>query len=196
MGGFAAACFAARLCLNVAVSQANRNQIVRPCPIIRGMYGKPPSGKVWHVLHLGVIAAAAITVGTALLSRAPKPPEPQTWDSSATRAEKPPARRPEKPLAMKTGLASFYGAVGSKELFAAHPSYAIGTLVRVTNLKNGREVIVRVTDRGPKAGKQAEGFIIDLSRAAARELDFIRAGVARVRIEVLEWGKGRGEPGG
>jgi rare lipoprotein A len=162
---------------------------------MRGMYGKPPGGKVWHVLHLGVIAAAAITVGTALSSRAPKPPGPQTVSAPAPRAEEPPAREPEKPLATRTGLASFYGAPRSKELFAAHPSYASGTLVRVTNLENGREVIVRVSDRGPKTGKQAEGFIIDLSRAAARELDFIRAGVARVRIEVLEWGKGRGEPG-
>ncbi|HEX8071274.1 MAG TPA: septal ring lytic transglycosylase RlpA family protein [Pyrinomonadaceae bacterium] len=97
-----------------------------------------------------------------------------------------------KPLATKTGLASFYGVPQSKELFAAHPTYARGTLVRVTNLKNGREVIVRISDRGPKAGKQAEGFIIDLSRAAAHELDFIRAGIVRVRIEVLEWGKSRG----
>ena len=159
------------------------------------MYGKPPGGEVWYVLHLGVIAAAAITVGTALSSRAPKSPEPQMGDASAIRAEQPPARKPEKPLATKTGLAAFYGAAGSNELFAAHPSYARGTLVRVTNLKNGREVIVRVSDRGPKTGKQAEGFIIALSRTAARELDFIRAGVARVRIEVLEWGKGRGEPG-
>lgn len=169
---------------------------MRPCPIIRGMYGKPPGEKVWHVLHLGVIAAAALTVGTALSGRAPRPPETQTGEASAARAEEPSARKPEEPLATKTGLASFYGAVGSKELFAAHPSYASGTLVRVTNLKNGREVIVRISDRGPKAGKQAEGFIIDLSRAAARELDFIRAGIARVRVEVLEWGEGRGGRGG
>ena len=159
------------------------------------MYGKPPGGKVWHILHLGVIAATSIIIGTALSSRALKPSETQTGEAPATRAEKPPARKPEKPLATKTGLASFYGAVGSKELFAAHPSYASGTLVRVTNLKNGREVIVRIRDRGPKTGKQAEGFIIDLSRAAAKELDFIRAGIVRVRIEVLEWGKGRGEQG-
>jgi rare lipoprotein A len=156
---------------------------------------KPPSGKVWYILHLGVIAAASITIGAALSGRAAKPPETQKVEASATRAEKPPARKAEKPLATKTGLASFYGAAHSKELFAAHPSYAKGTLVRVTNLKNGREVIVRISDRGPKAGKQAEGLIIDLSRAAASELDFIRAGIVRVRIEVLKWGRGRGEQG-
>ncbi len=156
---------------------------------------KPPGREVWHILHLGVLAAAAITVGAALRGRPPQPPGTRIGEASATRAEKLPAGGPEKVLATKTGLASFYGAAGSKELFAAHPSYARGTLVRVTNLQNGREVVVRISDRGPTAGKQAEGLIIDVSRAAARELDFIRAGIVRVRIEVLEWGKGRGGQG-
>jgi rare lipoprotein A len=162
---------------------------------MRGMYAKPPGGKVWLILHLGVVVVASITVGAALSGRPPQPPETQKAEASATRAETPPAREPETPLATKTGLASFYGSARSKELFAAHPSYARGTLVRVTNLKNGREVIVRISDRGPTAGKQAEGLIIDLSRAAAEELDFIRAGIVRVRIDVLEWGKGRGGQG-
>jgi rare lipoprotein A len=162
---------------------------------MRGMYAKPPGGKLWHALHLGVVAAAATIIAAALSGRSPKSPETRTVEASVTRAETPPAREPEKPLATKTGLASFYGAAGGKELFAAHPSYARGTLVRVTNLQNGREVVVRVSDRGPKAGKQAAGFIIDLSRAAARDLDFVRAGVARVRVEVLEWGGGRGGRG-
>lgn len=159
------------------------------------MYAKPPGGKVWLILHLGVVAAASITIGAALSGRAPQQPETQKAEASATRAELPPAREPETPLATTTGLASFYGSARSKELFAAHPSYARGTLVRVTNLKNGREVIVRISDRGPTAGKQAEGLIIDLSRAAAGELDFIRAGIVRVRVEVLKWGKARGEQG-
>lgn len=153
---------------------------------------KPPGRKLWHILHLGVMAAASLTIGAALSSRAPKPPETQTGKSLATRDEKPPASKPVKPLATKTGMASFYGAEGSKKLFAAHPSYSMGTLVRVTHLGNGREVVVRISDRGPTKGKQAEGFIIDLSRAAARELDFIRAGIVRVRVEVLEWGGARG----
>lgn len=141
------------------------------------------------------MAAASLAIGAALSGRPPLPPETPTGGAPAARAEEPPAREPERVLAAKTGLASFYGAAGSKELFAAHPSYARGTLVRVTNLQNGREVVVRISDRGPTAAKQAEGLIIDLSRAAARELDFIRAGIVRVRIEVLEWGKGRGEQG-
>jgi len=168
---------------------------VRPRYIIIGMHVKRPGWKAWHILHLGVIAAASMTIGAALSGRTPRQPETRMGPASATRAEEPPPREPEKVLAAKTGLASFYGAAGSKELFAAHPSYALGTLARVTNLQNGRGVVVRISDRGPTAGKQAEGLIIDLSRAAAKELDFIKAGIVRVRIEVLEWGKGHGEEG-
>lgn len=161
------------------------------------MHAKPPGGKVWLILHLGVVAAASITIAAALSGRAPQQQQPETRraEAPATRAEVTPASEPEKPLATRMGLASYYGSADNKELFAAHPSYARGTLVRVTNLKNGREVVVRISDRGPTAGKQAEGLIIDLSRAAAAELDFIRAGIVRVRVEVIKWGKRRGEQG-
>jgi rare lipoprotein A len=70
---------------------------------------------------------------------------------------------------------------------AAHRSYPFGTVLRVTNLENGRTVTVQVVDRGPFV----RGRILDLSRRAAEELGFIRQGLARVRVEVLEWGTGR-----
>jgi rare lipoprotein A len=104
--------------------------------------------------------------------------------------------------ATQTGLASFYGkqfhgeetASGEtydmSELVAAHPSYPFGTRLRVTNLKNERQVVVRVVDRGPADKHQAEGVIIDLSTAAAARLDFIERGRVPVRIEVLERGDG------
>jgi rare lipoprotein A len=104
-------------------------------------------------------------------------------------------------LATREGLASYYGAnfhgkmaasgvrFDMNAMVAAHPSYPFGTLVRVTNLNNGRSVQVRVLDRGPGSGPQAEGIIIDLSRGAAATLDFLRAGRARVRLEVLRWGE-------
>ena len=60
----------------------------------------------------------------------------------------------------------------------AHLTYPLGTVLRVTNLTNGKEVIVRVTDRGPYTRK----FVIDLSRAAARELDIIQWGYRPVSI--------------
>jgi rare lipoprotein A len=69
-----------------------------------------------------------------------------------------------------------------------HPTYPFGTAVRVTNLKNGRSVHVRIVDRGPTRGPRGDGVIIDLSRAAAGALGFIGDGRTRVRVEVLRWG--------
>jgi rare lipoprotein A len=66
-------------------------------------------------------------------------------------------------------------------LTMAHRSLAFGSEVRVTNLANGRSVIVRVNDRGP----YVRGRIADLSRAAAQELGFVDDGVVAARIELL-----------
>jgi rare lipoprotein A len=100
----------------------------------------------------------------------------------------------------QTGLASYYGRAfdgkptasgeifDSTDLTAAHPSYPLGTVVRVTNLKKDRSVVLRITDRGPTAPNQREGVIIDVSRAAANELDMRKEGRVKVRVEVLEWG--------
>jgi len=70
-------------------------------------------------------------------------------------------------------------------LTCARPSFRFGHQpyrVRVTRLSNGRSVVCRVNDRGPA---KWTGKCIDLSRGAARELGMIRAGVARVRVEVV-----------
>lgn len=75
------------------------------------------------------------------------------------------------------------GDIYNKEdLVAAHPSLPFGTFLRVTNLKNNQSVIVRVIDRCPKRKTR----LIDLSERAAKELSFIRAGVAHVRIEEVD----------
>jgi rare lipoprotein A len=93
----------------------------------------------------------------------------------------------------ETGIASWYGVPyhgrpsASGEIFdmerltAAHRALPFETWVEVTNLSNGNQVNVRITDRGPFVG----GRIIDLSLAAARELDMVRAGTARVRLKVI-----------
>jgi rare lipoprotein A len=73
------------------------------------------------------------------------------------------------------------------ELVAAHASYPIGTVMRVTNLENERVVEVRINDRASTANHK-EGTIVDLSPAAAKKLEFVKDGKARVRTEVLEWG--------
>jgi rare lipoprotein A len=62
-------------------------------------------------------------------------------------------------------------------------------MARVTNLKNNKSIKVRIIDRGPAPGNRSEGIIIDVSKIAAKELGFIRQGRARVRVDVLEWGK-------
>jgi rare lipoprotein A len=67
------------------------------------------------------------------------------------------------------------------DLTAAHPSLPFGTKVKVTNLNNGRSVVVRINDRGP----YAEGRIIDVSAAAASAIDMMGSGVAPVQLEVL-----------
>ena len=75
------------------------------------------------------------------------------------------------------------------EAIAAHRSYPFGTVVRVTCLRNRRSVNVVIVDRGPYSKNQREGAIIDLSRSAAEKLGIISRGRARVKLEVLHWGK-------
>ncbi|WP_239651585.1 septal ring lytic transglycosylase RlpA family protein [Neosynechococcus sphagnicola] len=90
------------------------------------------------------------------------------------------------------GLASWYGSgfgggytasgepFNAKALTAAHRSLPFGTQVRVTNLDNGRSVIVTINDRLGHGGR-----VIDLSAGAAYALDMVRAGIAQVRLDVL-----------
>jgi rare lipoprotein A len=110
------------------------------------------------------------------------------------------ARRSEEPTARSTGRiergkATWYGAyhhgkpTASGERFdryamtAAHRTLRLQSRVRVTNLKNGRSVELRVNDRGPWGKDRSR--VIDVSEAAARQLDMIKAGVVPVEIEVL-----------
>ena len=92
-----------------------------------------------------------------------------------------------------SGQASWYGpgfdgrrtangeVYNSNLLTAAHRSLPFGTKVRVTNMNNGRSVVVRINDRGPFS----KGRIIDLSAGAARTINMIDSGVAPVKVEVL-----------
>ena len=93
----------------------------------------------------------------------------------------------------QTGIASWYGpgfhgrptANGERfdmnEVSAAHPTLPLPSRVRVTNLENGRQLVLRVNDRGPFI----DGRLIDLSRRAAQLLGFHRKGLARVRVQYL-----------
>jgi peptidoglycan lytic transglycosylase len=103
------------------------------------------------------------------------------------------ALAPQRPAYDLTGLASWYGprhqgrrmaSGGSFDMYAltaAHRTLPLGTRVRVTSLENGREIVVRITDRGPYAPDR----VIDLSYAAAKALGLVERGVAQVRLQVL-----------
>lgn len=96
------------------------------------------------------------------------------------------------------GVASWYGRpyhgrrTASGQIFnmhaftAAHPTLPFGTRVRVTNLANGRSVVVTINDRGPFV----KGRIIDVSRRAARQLGFQHRGTAQVRVRVVDSARG------
>jgi len=121
--------------------------------------------------------------------------------AGANRNHAPPeAKGKRRASAGAVGLATYYArsldgritASGvrfdSDAMVAGHPTYPFGTVVRVTNLHNGRSAKVRIVDRGPARGARRSGVIVDVSRAAAECLDFLRAGRARVRLDVLSSG--------
>jgi rare lipoprotein A len=78
-----------------------------------------------------------------------------------------------------------------RQMVAAHRTLPFGSIVRVTNVRNGRTVTVRIVDRGPYGKNYREGTIIDLSRAAANQLRMVRDGQIPARLQVLELGEAK-----
>jgi rare lipoprotein A len=136
-------------------------------------------------------------------SAAPTPPVSASIPKTTEKLPKPPAEpdlaeptlpADAKPLTSEIGLASWYGPPyhnrrGSNgEIYnmhamtAAHRTYPLGSIVRVTNVKTGSHALVRITDRGPFI----RGRVIDLSLAAAQKLDVKKVGVAKVRVELMQ----------
>lgn len=117
------------------------------------------------------------------------PPTPENLDSYKN----------TEPLETVTGVASYYAdqfdgkitysgdVYDMYGLSAAHPSYQMGTVIRVTNLYNDKSVIIRINDKMPYRPDR----IIDLSLGCAQELDMVNVGIQEVKVEVLEWGQGR-----
>jgi rare lipoprotein A len=134
---------------------------------------------------LSILMAAVFLVVS--VGAAPVPNHPVPRDSSKGTASQSESRP------YQIGKASWYGkqfhgratASGEDfdmfELTAAHRQLPLGTYVKVTNLRNGKWVIVRVNDRGP----YIRGRIMDLSYGAARMLDF-HAGVEKVRLDLVQ----------
>jgi rare lipoprotein A len=130
-------------------------------------------------------------------------PETQTAESAnshseaeqpTAKTELPPVELNQKPLYSELGIASWYGppyhnrraANGEiydmNQMTAAHRTLPMNSILRVTNVKTGNSAIVRITDRGPFIGER----MLDLSLAAAKAVDVWSAGLAWVKIEVLE----------
>jgi len=138
-----------------------------------------------------VAAVAAVLLSTGCASRPPASPAV------------PAATAPASPRASQAGYAtfvarSFHGKKSASgetfdegQLVAAHRTLPFGSVVRVTNVQNGRSVTVRIVDRGPYGQNYREGTIIDLSRAAARRLRMLREGQVPARLEVLRLGDER-----
>ena len=116
-------------------------------------------------------------------SPAPNQPKPATKSTQLKKRARP----------YQIGTASWYGsyfhgketasgeAFNMYDLTAAHPTLPLGTYVKVTNLRNGRTVVVRVNDRGPVV----DGRIIDLSYEAARVLHLEHQGIQQVRLDLV-----------
>jgi rare lipoprotein A len=145
---------------------------------------------------------AAATTQPAPKSPAVSTPAPAKPEADADLAE-PTIPADAKPLATETGLASWYGppyhnrrgsngeVYNMNAMTAAHRTFPLGSIARVTNLKTGHTALVRITDRGPFI----PGRIVDLSLAAARKLDVWQPGVAQVKVELMESGAAPGSPG-
>jgi rare lipoprotein A len=129
----------------------------------------------------------AVSMGAATV---PNHPTPQARSKSQVTQTESKIRKPQP---YQVGVASWYGkafhgrttANGENfdmfELTAAHRKLPLGTYVKVTNLRNGKWVVVRVNDRGPYVGER----ILDLSYAAARMLE-INRGLAKVRLDIVQ----------
>lgn len=106
------------------------------------------------------------------------------------KSAKPRSKKQAKRRGYQRGIASYYwqpqrvasgGWFNPNALTAAHKTLRFGTRVRVTNLRNGRSVVVRINDRGPFI----KGRIIDLSRRAAGIVGMRKSGIAPVRLDIL-----------
>lgn len=141
-----------------------------------GLPGAPGLPALRRLLTLALLALLALT--------------------AACRSDRPSHEEPPRPQGrfFQEGVASWYGPgfagrltangerFNPKVLTAAHKKLPFGSLVRVVNQDNGREVIVRINDRGPFVRRR----VIDLSRAAAEEIGMVGPGVAPVRLYLID----------
>jgi rare lipoprotein A len=132
----------------------------------------PPNNRGRGLLRLGV---AILSLGLPLMSSAQmmNPTKPETKTPAKIEGNAVWYQVPPKSLAKRRAT--------KDELTAAHNRLPLGTRVLVTHLKNGKSVVVRITDRGITN----RGAVIDLCKEAAEKLDMIHEGSARVSLEIL-----------
>jgi rare lipoprotein A len=180
-------------------------------PIERVLVDDAAQAGGWRIDVLSVLKrATAVTLAAGVLllavgchhqTQTAYQPAPPPAGAPARKHQRETAKAPPrepldntgKPTLVETGMASWYGpsfhhrnaADGSvydqNGMTAAHKTLPMGTVVRVTNLANGEQVMVRITDRGPFVG----GRILDLSEGAAKKIDLYRMGVAKVKVEAF-----------
>ena len=150
---------------------------------------KPGRGADRVAVHVLLIFAIGLSSGC--FSRPRYRSSPPATDSEKTAADAPVISTKD---AFQVGFASYYAhkfhgrPTASGEIYnmyglsAAHRELPLGTVIHVTHLGNGRNVKVTVNDRGPFV----EGRILDLSLGAARRLDMVEEGVARVKIRIIK----------
>src|ERR1700722_11255637 len=150
-------------------------------------------GRIAHGLMIGLVIVGQ---GAA---QGPNNSEASSAPSKSAQIKPEAHKTVAKKQAYQTGTASWYGqdfdgkptASGEdydmNDMTAAHPTLPLGTYVRVTNLHNGRAVIVKVNDRGPIV----PGQIIDLSYGAAQALEFEHKGLQKVRLDLVKPGTQR-----
>lgn len=146
--------------------------------------------KGWVRLLLST-AMGTLAVFVAACSSAPTSKAPERVDRQVAAAR--PAASGSQKAFSQTGKVSWYGRehagkltangerFNPKHMTAAHRTLPFGAMVRVTRLDNGRSVVVRINDRGPFI----KGRIVDVSQAAAKELDLITKGVAPCKVELV-----------
>ena len=138
-------------------------------------------------MRLRLLAALLLAIGADIVGAAAGPPPTVEATLPTFRAFEGAGIPPE------TGFASYYVTRGralvtangepfhDRRLTAAHRTLPFGTKVRVTNIENGQSVVVRINDRGPFIRKR----VIDVTERAARQLQFLDTGLARVRLEIV-----------
>src|SRR5271163_3051188 len=144
-----------------------------------------------RMAHGLMVALLIVGLGAA---QGPNNSEASTTPTNPTKGKPKVRKQASRNQAYQIGTASWYGeyfegkptASGEDydmyDMTAAHPTLPLGSYVRVTNLRNGRAVVVKVNDRGPIV----QGRIIDLSYGAAQVLRFEHRGLQRVRLDVVK----------